>query len=137
MKPHIKYFCCLVLSLFCMNTAFAQKNEKHKEKTGVAAKYELVGPVCNGIMRVRLNHKWGFIDTTGNVIVAPKYNEVTNFSSGVARVRIGQRWGLIDATGTIIIKVECNFIGEFVDGVAKVVIDGVDYYTDTKGMRVK
>ena len=97
----------------------------------------MVGPVCNGIMRVKLNHKWGFIDTTGNVVVAPKYNEVTNFSYGVARVRVGRKWGLIDTAGKIIIKIECDFIGNFIDGVAKVMIDGVEYYTNTKGIRVE
>ena len=136
MKTQLKYFLFLIL-FFTVNSSFAQKKGEHKEKTGVAAKYEMVGPVCNGIMRVKLNHKWGFIDTTGNVVVAPKYNEVTNFSYGVARVRVGRKWGLIDTAGKIIIKIECDFIGNFIDGVAKVMIDGVEYYTNTKGIRVE
>ncbi|MGZ4033274.1 MAG: WG repeat-containing protein [Bacteroidia bacterium] len=136
MKAQFKHFYFLLILIFSANASFAQKG-KHKEKTGVAAKYEMVGPVCNGIMRVKLNHKWGFIDTTGNVVVPPKYNEVTNFSYGVARVRNGRKWGLIDTSGAILIKVECDFIGDFADGVAKVLIDGQTYYTDTKGQRVK
>ena len=127
---------CLVF-IFSINAVFAQKKGQHKEKTGIAAKYEIVGPICNGIMRVRLNHKWGFVDTTGNVVVAPKYNEVTNFSYGVATVRNGRKRGLIDTTGAIIIKIECDFIGNFIDGVAKVVINGAEYYTNTKGVRVE
>ena len=137
MKTRFKHFYFLLLLLFSVNNSFAQKKGTHKEKTGPAAKYEIVGPVCSGIMRVRLNHKWGFIDTTGNVVVSPKYNEVTNFSYGVARVRNGRKWGLIDTKGAILIKVECDFIGDFADGVAKVMIDGQTYYTDTNGVRVK
>ena|ERR1700746_3042911 len=137
MKTQLKYILFLIL-FFSLNLSYAQKKDvKHKEKTGVTAKYDMAGPVCNGIMRVLLNHKWGFIDTTGNVIVPPKYNEVTNFSEGVARVRNGRKWGLIDTKGTILIKVECDFIGDFADGTAKVMIGGQTYYTDTKGVRVK
>ena len=124
------------IMFWSVNISFAQKG-KSKEKTGPGSKYEIVGPICNGITRVRLNHKWGFIDTTGNVVVSPKYNEVTNFSYGVARVRNGRKWGLIDTKGAILIKVECDFIGDFADGVAKVMIDGQTYYTDTNGVRVK
>jgi hypothetical protein len=138
MKNQLKHFYILLLIIFGVNISFAQKKEvKHKEKTGVTAKYDMAGPICNGIIRVLLNHKWGFIDTTGNVIVPPKYNEVTNFSDGVARVRNGRKWGLIDTSGAIIIKVECDFIGNFIDGVAKVMIDGQEYYTNTKGIRVE
>ncbi|MFL5765147.1 MAG: WG repeat-containing protein [Bacteroidia bacterium] len=128
----------LVAFLFLINSSFAQKEKPHhKEKTGIYAKYEEVGPVCNGIMRVKLNKLWGFVDTTGNVIIAPKYNEVKNFSDGVARVRLKRKWGLIDTTGAIIIKIECDFIGDFVDGAAKVTIDGVTYYTNNKGIRIE
>ena len=91
--------CILLLALLLGSiTGFAQKG-KTKEKTGVTAKYDMAGPFCNGLARVKTKNKWGYIDTTGNVVVPPKYNEVENFSDGIARVRIGQKWGLIDTTG--------------------------------------
>ena len=73
MKTKHIYF--LLIILFSATTSFAQKG-KTKPKS---SKYEFQGPYCNGLARVKTaEKKWGFIDTTGNVVVAPKYNEVTN-----------------------------------------------------------
>ena len=128
--------CILLLALLLGSiTGFAQKG-KTKEKTGVTAKYDMAGPFCNGLARVKTKNKWGYIDTTGNVVVPPKYNEVENFSDGIARVRIGQKWGLIDTTGKEIIKPTFDFIYEFVNGKAKVKIDGTTYYMNKQGQRV-
>lgn len=132
MRSATKYILLLIVLLFSTNTAFAQKG-KTKPKS---SKYEMQGPFCNGLARVKTaDKKWGFIDTTGNVVVPPKYNEVTNFNEGLARVRLGQKWGLIDTKGTILRKPTFNFIGEFVDGVAKVLLEGEEYYMNKEGMR--
>ena len=134
MKIKTKHFYFLFIILFSVSISFAQKGKgKTKPKS---SKYEFQGPFCNGLARVKTaEKKWGFIDTTGNVVVAPKYNEVTNFSDGLARVRIGQRWGLIDTKGAILRKPTFQFIGEFVDGVAKVLLEGKEYYMNKEGMR--
>ncbi len=132
----------LFLSFF-IPTAFAQKGKKQeKSKTDtkyekLTSKYEFAGPFCDGLARVRLNKKWGFIDTTGSVIIPLKYNEVQNFSDGMARVRVGQKWGLMDKTGRVIIKPTFQEIGEFVNGKAKVLLDGTEYYMNTDGIRVE
>ena len=113
---------CTILSILFFKTNFSQITfQKH---------------YCNGLARVKTaEKKWGFIDTTGNVVVAPKYNEVTNFNDGLARVRIGQRWGLIDTKGTVLRKPTFQSIGEFVNGVAPVLLEGKEYYINTEGMR--
>lgn len=96
----------------------------------------MAGPFCNGLARVKTKNKWGYIDTTGNVVVPPKYNEVENFSDGIARVRMGQKWGLIDTSGKEIIKPTFDWIYEFVNGKAKVKIDNTIYYMNRQGQRV-
>lgn len=127
-----KHFYFILIILFSVSNSFAQKG-KTKPKS---SKYEFQGPFCNGLARVKTaEKKWGFIDTTGNVVVAPKYNEVTNFNDGLARVRVGQRWGLIDTKGTVLRKPTFQFIGEFVEGVAKVLVEGKEYYMNKEGMR--
>jgi hypothetical protein len=135
MKINKTVIYCLIIFLFTMHTCFAQSKNK-KAKTGVTAKYELAGPFYNGLARVMVKQKWGYIDTTGNVIVKPKYNQVENFSNGMARVRLGQKWGLIDLSGNEIIKPTFNFIGEFINGKAKVLLDGEEYFMNTQGIRV-
>lgn len=128
--------CILLFALlFSVSSSFAQKS-KPKEKTGVTAKYDMAGPFCNGLARVKTKNKWGYIDTTGNVVVPPKYNEVENFSDGIARVRMGQKWGLIDTSGKEIIKPTFDWIYEFVNGKAKVKIDNTIYYMNRQGQRV-
>lgn len=132
MKLLTKYIFVLLAFLFVANHSFAQKG-KSKPKS---SKYEFQGPYFNGLARVKTaEKKWGFIDTTGNVVVPPKYNEVTNFTDGLARVRIGQRWGLIDTKGAVLRKPTFQSIGEFVDGVAKVLLEGEEYYINKEGMR--
>jgi hypothetical protein len=128
-------FILVIILIFTGGTACAQKG-KTKEKTGVTAKYEYAGPFCQGVARVKLNKKWGYIDTTGNVIIPPKYNEVENFSDGLARVRTGTKWGLVDITGREIIKPTFDAIYEFVNGKAMVLLNGEKYYMNKEGQRV-
>lgn len=123
---------CLLLAA---NSCFAQKG-KTKEKTGLAAKYDYAGPFYEGLARVKLEKKWGFVDTTGNVVVKPKYNEVSNFSDGIARVRTGTKWGLVDKSGNEIIKPTFDAIYDFVNGKAQVLLNGEKYYMNKQGQRV-
>ncbi len=132
MKLVAKYFFLLLAFLFVANDSFAQKG-KAKPKS---SKYDFQGPYFEGLARVKTNHKWGFIDTTGNVVIPPKYNEVTNFDGGVAKVRVGTKWGLVDNKGTVLRKPTFDSIGEFVNGVAKTLLEGEEYYMNKEGMRV-
>lgn len=131
MNAAAKYI-LFILVLFFSADVFAQKG-KTKPKP---SKYEFQGPYCNGLARVKnAQKKWGFIDTTGGVVVPLKYNEVTNFVDGLATVRVGQKWGLIDTKGTVLRKPTFQSIGVFVNGVAKVLLEGEEYYMNTEGMR--
>ena len=132
MRSGTKYLFLVFIFLFSADATFAQKG-KTKPKS---SKYEFQGPYCNGLARVKnAEKKWGFIDTTGGVVVPLKYNEVTNFVDGRARVRIGQKWGLIDTKGTVLRKPTFQSIGDFVNGVAKVLLEGEEYYMNMEGMR--
>lgn len=132
MKSKTKYIFFLFILLFSATSTFAQKGKsKPKKKSG----YDFQGPYYEGLARVKTKLKWGFIDSTGNVVVPLKYNEVTNFDGGVAKVRVGTKWGLIDNKGTVLRKPTFDGIGEFVNGVAKVLLEGEEYYMNKEGMR--
>lgn len=133
MNRFCKYFFLFIL-LFSASCAFAQKG-KSKSKTQPKSGYDYKGPYYEGLARVKTKLKWGFVDSTGNVVVPLKYNEVTNFDGGVARVRVGTKWGLIDNKGTVLRKPTFDAIGEFVNGVAKVLLEGEEYYMNKEGMR--
>ena len=49
---------------------------------------------------------WGFIDTSGQWIIAPGYDFVERFSNGAVMVNKDKKWGLIDAAGIILVPVE-------------------------------
>lgn len=139
LNPLIIFF----IFFICCNLKGNAQKGKVKEKDPALAKYEkltskyeFAGPFSDGLARVRLNKKWGFIDTTGAVIIPIRYNEVENFSDGIARVRIGQRWGLLEKTGREIIKPTFQEIGPFINGKAKVLLDGTEYYMNESGVRV-
>ncbi len=108
-------------------------NEKYKK---LFTKYEFHGNFCDGLARVRLNKKWGYIDTTGAIKIPIKYQEAENFYEGFGRVRLGHKWGLYDKTGREIIKPTFNLIGPFEKGKAKVILDGQEYYMNKEGIRV-
>ena len=50
--------------------------------------FDVVRPFSEGLAAVRLNWKWGYIDTTGRWVVKPQYDIAGDFHDGRARVAI-------------------------------------------------
>jgi len=50
------------------------------------------------------DHKAGFIDTTGELIISTQYHDIRDFKEGLAAFRDKDDWGFIDKKGNIIIK---------------------------------
>jgi hypothetical protein len=132
---NLKLISFVILIAFSINYSFAQKGNS-KGKPEKNSKYDYQGPYYEGLARVKMEKKWGFIDTTGNVVVKPKYNEVENFSDGLARVRTGTKWGLVDKSGNEVIKPTFDAIYEFINGKAQVLLNGEKYYMNRQGQRV-
>lgn len=103
-----------------------------------AEKYEYVGHFYNGLAKVKLEKKWGFIDTLGRVVIKPKYDQAENFSEGLAKVRISQKgWGLVNTEGVEILKPMFDFIGEFVGDEAIVKASGKEGFIDRQGNLIR
>lgn len=49
-------------------------------------KYDYIGTVNDGLIRVGKNKKWGFIDKEGNSVIECKYPYVDDFTNGYAKV---------------------------------------------------
>jgi hypothetical protein len=77
-----------------------------------------------------VNSKWGFIDKTGEVVVAPKYSWVADFSEGLAAVKVGGthflggKYGFIDRTGRTVIEPQFQGAKSFSEGLAAVQAGG-------------
>src|SRR3569832_2405547 len=100
--PSISFFkhVIICLTFFCTVSDFAQKGKKAPQKDAslakyekLTSKYEFAGPFSDGLARVRLNKKWGFIDTTGAIIIPIRYIEVEGGAGGGARGGGGRRGG--------------------------------------------
>ncbi|MDW7694411.1 WG repeat-containing protein [Flammeovirgaceae bacterium SG7u.111] len=49
---------------------------------------------------VRIDYKWGAIDSTGNVILQPKYEHMGAFNNqGLAVVKLDKKYGVVDSDG--------------------------------------
>ena len=68
--------------------------------------------------RIKVNGKYGFIDTIGNVVIQPVYDYAQQFSEGYAMYRIGDDIGYIDTTGKIRIKGDFDGGSHFSNGLA-------------------
>ncbi len=76
--------------------------------------------------------KWGFINTTGEVVIPAQYDGARGFDDGLATVNIGSKetskagmalggaWGVIDKTGKLVIPARFNYWVAFGNGLAAV-----------------
>lgn len=82
------------------------KNLKEKASLG---KFEAVDIVTeDGIIAVCQDGKWGFVNTSGEMIIKPAYEEARSFSNGLAAVCVDGKWGYIDRNNTVVIG--CTFL---------------------------
>jgi hypothetical protein len=80
---------------------------------------------------------WGFIDRSGNMVIAARFTEAAGysqgFSEGLAAVAVGggcvkerewqttgRHWGFVDRTGKMVIEARYDFVRDFHDGRASV-----------------
>ncbi len=64
-----------------------------------------IGPVKQGLASIYAkNKKYGFIDTSGKMVIPAKYNKVSDFSDGLAFASNDNGAGYIDRTGKMVIE---------------------------------
>lgn len=95
------------------------------------------GHFNDGRALVRLNDRFGYIGTNGEVIVEPIYQEAMPFSGQLAAVKVADRWGYIGLDGQIRINPQFISAGMFADGRAPARRNSNQYgYIDTSGTMV-
>ncbi len=60
----------------------------------------------DGIIAICKNGKWGFINSSGGVIIEPTFENAKSFSNGLAAVMNDGKWGFINSDGTVVIDYE-------------------------------
>ena len=79
---------------------------------------EATWPFVDGMARVKVDGKWGFIDTNGKMVIAPQYERVENFFEGLAGVKKDDKWGFVDKKGRIVVEPQFDEIWDFSNGLA-------------------
>lgn len=62
--------------------------------------------------------QWGYIDTTGTMVIEPQFNNAARFSDSLARVRTGETVAFIDAAGQVVLEPEVDSVRHFSEGLA-------------------
>lgn len=94
----------------------------------------------NNLKPCKVDSKWGYTDTAGNIHIPPRYDYVTMFENSIARVKLDEKWGLIDSTGNEITSIIYDDISPFNSVVkplvAKVRYEGKEGLINTDGIEV-
>ena len=61
--------------------------------------YNDIDDFSEGLAKVELNGKYGFIDKTGREVIPCKYDFAYGFSDGLASIELNGKWGCIDKYG--------------------------------------
>lgn len=57
----------------------------------------------DGCIAFEKDGKWGFVDTSGKVVIEPLYDEAKSFSNGLAAVCKDGKWGFINSSNEVVI----------------------------------
>lgn len=86
--------------------------------------FEYVKIFSEGFAAVKLNGKYGFINTKGEVVVPCAYEGAWIFSEGLAAVKLNGKWGYINTKGEVVIPCVYESARPFSKGFAKVKLNG-------------
>lgn len=79
---------------------------------------------------------FGFINSSGEVIIEPKYDGAKMSSEGLAAVRLGYSWGFVDLQDSVRIAPQFSSVFPFSDGIARVQSGQYWTFIDRNGERI-
>ena len=98
--------------------------------------YNMMYRFSEGLAKVKLNDKWGFINKDGREVIPCKYDWVNLFLKGLTKVKLNRKYGYIDRTGREVIPCKYDEINAFSEGLAKVELNNKFGYIDRTGREV-
>jgi hypothetical protein len=73
-----------------------------------------------GLAVVQQNKLYGYIDTTGKIVIKTQYEDCHFFKEGLASFQQNKKWGFIDRTGKVVIEPQFDQAYFFENGVAEI-----------------
>ncbi len=92
----------------------------HTRKILSSFECEAIGKQSHFLIPVKLQGKWGYIDSKGNWVIKPQYDFADSFTEDVARVRKENLYGYINSKNQIIIPFQYYDAGNFSGNLAPV-----------------
>jgi hypothetical protein len=71
----------------------------------------------------RIGERYGYIDTTGNIVISPVFSDGSEFRNGFAVVKYGDKYSYIDKDGGFLVEPRFELAYPFNDNVALIVKD--------------
>jgi hypothetical protein len=103
----------------------------------IPPQYAAAGDFKDGRAPVRNDEQaWGFIDTSGALVIGHKYERILPFSEGVAAVMKDKKFGFIDITGKELTAFIYEDASSFSESLACVRIDEKNGFIDKAGRMV-
>lgn len=85
----------------------------------------------------KLDAKFGYTNSDGDILIEPKYDFARVFIKNVARVKVNDKWGLIDKKGNYIFEPQFDYISTiYQDSIAYVVNNNHMGLVDKKGNEI-
>lgn len=78
--------------------------------------YDNVWDVAEGFDAVLKDGKWGFVDTSGKLVIPLQFESPAQFRHGFATVKKEGKMGIIDKTGKLLVDFLYDYIGDYNDG---------------------
>lgn len=88
------------------------------------------------LVPISRNHRWGFINNSGEEVIPTKFRRVEYFSESLAAACTDGLWGFINLKGEYVIPPVYDFVGPFKDGKAVVWKNGIPAFVDSTGKQI-
>ena len=114
-----------IIALLSFSFANAQYEWDAPKET--KAKYNVINPMINNTISVKLGNKWGVVDESDKTILPFKYDFIRDvvdadwifgtYNPNIVTVKLGNKWGVINRTnGETVIPIKYDTIGIFLGG---------------------
>ena len=96
-------------------------------------KFDAILRFTDTLACVEINGKYGFIDTTGKIVVEPQFDDIWNIGNGFFVVEVNNKDGVLNKSGQIVIEPQFDNVYDFHEGLASVKVDEKFGFIDTTG----
>lgn len=111
----------ILLVAFSISICQGQTNKNSKNKA---------------LFQIFENGKYGFINSSGQIVIKPIFLGAGEFSEGLSHARINGTYGYIDETGDFVIKPQFDYATPFNEGLAIVYKNGKPFFINRKGQKI-